>query len=775
MPAEQRPRRVLIIVENLPVPFDRRVWQEATTLRNHGYAVSVICPRGLDYTRGHEVIDGIEVFRHPLPVEADHWLGYLVEYALSTLFQFLLAWRVFVGRGFDVIHACNPPDSIFLVGLWFRLFGKRFIFDHHDLSPELYEAKTGRRGGVVYRTLLCLERWTYRCADVAIAPNESFRRIAIERDGFDQDRVFIVRSGPDLALVRRRSPNVALKRGRRYLVTYVGIMGAQDGVPLLLEAAHHLVHREGREDVQFLLVGGGTELEGLRVRTRELGLSGYLTFTGLVPPHSDLLADALSTADVGVTPDPPNAMNDQSTMNKTLEYMAYGKPVVQFDLTEGRASAGAASLYAGHGDPVRLAAQIATLLDDEALRNRMGRIGRLRIEDTFAWEHQVPALLAAYDAAFARRAAPVREPAGSRASHATVLLVEDGMPGGVRRAADYLLGAWHGSATAPAVERIALRGAGSLPASALVYASALARIARALLGRRARLVHVNMTQRGSTWRALPVVAMARLARTPVVLHLHSSEYRRFVGGLPRPARSAVRWLFRSADRVIVLGDSWAEYVRTTLGADEARLTVLHNAVPGPAAPPVEHEPAAAPRLLFLGRLGERKGVRELLAALARPEVARLPWQATLAGDGEVERYRHEAARLGLADRVTFTGWIAPDAVARELDAADLLVLPSYAEGLPLAILEALAHGLAVIATPVGATAEVIRDGESGLLVPPGDVLALAAALRRVIADPQFRARLGAAGREAWERDYDLTVYASRMRDIYDEVAPLPAA
>jgi len=399
-----RARRVLFIVENLPVPFDRRVWQEATTLHRQGYGVSVICPKASGYERSHEVIDGIAIYRHPLPFEATGWLGYLLEYAVALFFQFVLAWRVFFTRGFDAIHACNPPDTIFIVGGFFKLFfGKRFIFDHHDLSPELYQAKTGKQRGTLHRVLLLLERLTFRVADVSIATNDSYRAVAVGRGGMDPADVFVVRSGPDMSRVQRRAPNVDLRRGHRYLVTYVGIMGPQDGVPLLIEAARYLV-RDLRCDAQFVLVGGGTEFDRVRDLVAEYGLEDCVTLTGLQPPHSDVFLDALNTADVGVAPDPPNPMNDKSTMNKTLEYMAFGKPVVQFELTEGRASAGPAALYARGEDAHDLAHKIETLLEHQDMREAMGRLGRERIETTLSWQHQEPALLNAYDRAFVRRA-----------------------------------------------------------------------------------------------------------------------------------------------------------------------------------------------------------------------------------------------------------------------------------------------------------------------------------------------------------------------------------
>jgi glycosyltransferase involved in cell wall biosynthesis len=388
-------RRVLIIVENLPSPFDRRVWQEATTLTTAGYTVSIICPTGKGYEKKFELIDGVAIYRHNLPLEADGALGYLVEYTWALLAQFMLAFRVLFTRGFDVIHACNPPDTIFIVGGFFKLFGKKFIFDHHDINPELYEAKFGRRG-FMYDMLVRLERWTFRTADVSIATNESYRQIAIERGGMDPDKVYVVRSGPALSRMRIQPPVETLKRGRRYLVGYVGVMGAQEGIDLLLQAVRHLVHDQKRSDIHFGLVGGGTELEAMRQMSVQLGVADFVTFTGRVP-DAELLA-MLNTADVCVNPDVANEMNDKSTMNKIMEYMALGKPIVQFDLTEGRFSAREASLYANKNDPLDLAAKIAQLCDDPAARARMGEYGRERVAKELNWDHEVPKLLAAYRA-----------------------------------------------------------------------------------------------------------------------------------------------------------------------------------------------------------------------------------------------------------------------------------------------------------------------------------------------------------------------------------------
>jgi glycosyltransferase involved in cell wall biosynthesis len=394
-------RRVLILVENLPSPFDRRVWQEATALHDAGYAVSIICPTGRGYEKKYESIGGIDIWRYRLPTEAEGALGYALEYAFALFHSFILSLRVLATRGFDVIHACNPPDLFFLIGNFYKLFGKKFVFDHHDANPELYEAKFGRRG-LLWKAVCLLERMTFRFADVSIATNESYRRIAIERGGMPPERVFVVRSGPSLGRLKRGPAVEALKRGKRHLVGYVGVMGRQEGIDLLLQAARILIHEFRRKDVHFGLVGGGTSLHEMQSLARSLGVADYVTFTGRVP-DAELLA-MLNTADVCVNPDAANAMNDISTMNKIMEYMALGKPIVQFDLAEGRFSAREASLYARRNDPGDFAAKIAELLDDPGKRAAMGAFGRKRVREELEWHYEVPKLLAAYEALWAKPA-----------------------------------------------------------------------------------------------------------------------------------------------------------------------------------------------------------------------------------------------------------------------------------------------------------------------------------------------------------------------------------
>jgi glycosyltransferase involved in cell wall biosynthesis len=394
-------RKVLILVENLPSPFDRRVWQEATTLSQHGYLVSIVCPTGKGFEAPYECIEGIHIYRYSLPTEAEGALGYLLEYSAALWHSFRLAFKVRRRHGFDVIHACNPPDLLFIVGVFFKwCCGTKFLFDHHDINPELYEAKFGRRG-LLWKLMVWLERLTFKASDVSIATNESYRRIAIERGGMDPSRVYVVRSGPKLDRLRIQPPQPALKQGRPYLVGYVGVMGKQEGIDYLLRAVHHIVHDLKRSDVHFGLVGGGTSLEELKQLAAHLGVTEFVTFTGRVPDAE--LLDVLNTADVCVNPDVANEMNDKSTMNKIMEYMALGKPIVQFDLTEGRFSAGEASLYAARNDSTDMARKVLELLDDPERRRSMGEFGRHRVENVLEWRYEAPKLLQAYDRLWASR------------------------------------------------------------------------------------------------------------------------------------------------------------------------------------------------------------------------------------------------------------------------------------------------------------------------------------------------------------------------------------
>lgn len=389
------PGKVLIIVENLPVPFDRRVWMEAKALRQAGYQVSIICPVGKGYESLEEEIDGIYVYRHHLPPEANSAAGYFREYAAALRWEWQLAHRIRHARGFDVIHACNPPDLIFLVAAWFKLFhGTKFIFDHHDINPELYESKFHRRD-LFYHCVRLAERLTFALADTVISTNDFYREIALTRGKKRPERVFVVRSAPDLRRFNRVPENPSFRHGREYLVGYLGVMGPQDGVDHLLQAVHEIVVKRGRKDIQFCLIGKGPMFESLKTMAQELQVADCVEFTGRIPDAE--MIERISSCDVCVNPDPLNPLNDKSTMNKILEYMALERPIVQYNLQEGRRSAAEASLYAEPNNSVDLANKIEQLLADPQARARMGQLGRTRMVEQLEWRHQIPKLLKAYE------------------------------------------------------------------------------------------------------------------------------------------------------------------------------------------------------------------------------------------------------------------------------------------------------------------------------------------------------------------------------------------
>ena len=392
----EKERKILIIVENLPVPFDTRVWQEATTLAANGYTVSVICPVGKGYMAKEETLDGVHIFRHPLPPEGNGAIGYFREYGSALREELRLAKKVYREIGFDVIHGCNPPDDIYMVASFFKKYGVKYVFDHHDICPELFEAKFGSTKGLLYKSQVWLERQTYKHCTFAFVTNESYRRIAIERDRMPPERVIVLRSGPKLERLRQLPPDPSIRRGYPYMVGYLGVIGQQEGVEYILQAAQYIKEREN--NVFWGIVGGGPHLEAMKKQAHAMGLDDCVEFTGRVPDEQMLRY--LNTADVCVNSDTYNAMNDKSTMNKVLEYMALGKAIVQFDLTEGRYSAQDASLYAKRNDAVDMAEKIRQLLADPELRERMGRYGHERIVNELSWDNTSKALLEGYEKFF---------------------------------------------------------------------------------------------------------------------------------------------------------------------------------------------------------------------------------------------------------------------------------------------------------------------------------------------------------------------------------------
>jgi glycosyltransferase involved in cell wall biosynthesis len=392
-------RKVLIIVENMTVPVDFRVWKEARSLQNAGYEVVVLCPKGWGHNKSYELLEGVHIYRHPTAKEGNSRFDYIFEYSYALFWETLFSWWIFLRHGFRVIQGCNPPDNIFLVALPFKLFGVKYIFDHHDVIPELYFSKYERKG-LLYKLQVWLEKATFRCSDVVMSTNNSYREIAISRGGMREENVFVVRNGVDPKAFKPVPSNPARKQGKKYLVGYVGTMSTQEGLDILIDVAQHLKNA-GRNDVHFTCIGGGPGLASLRQLTREKNLEDTVTFTGRIP-EADLV-EILSTADVCVNPDKPCPMNSMSTMIKIMEYMALGKPIVQFEGKEGRFSAQDASLYSDGNDRVAdFAEKIVWLLDHPEERARMGEFGRRRIEKDLAWEYSVEKLLAAYEKAFSK-------------------------------------------------------------------------------------------------------------------------------------------------------------------------------------------------------------------------------------------------------------------------------------------------------------------------------------------------------------------------------------
>jgi glycosyltransferase involved in cell wall biosynthesis len=387
--------KALILVENLSVPFDRRVWQESTALRDAGWDVHVICPQGTDRdTEPETEIAGIKIHRYPLKAATGGPRGYLQEYGSALWHTFRLARRV---GPVDVVHACNPPDLLFLVAKMMKRRGARFIFDQHDLVPELYLSRFDRGEDFLYRAVCRIERLTYRAADVVIATNESYREAAVTRGGKKPAEVFVVRSAPAVERFREAPVEESLKRGKPHLLCYLGVMGPQDGVDYALRSLASLRDDLGRTDWHAVFIGGGDTFDDMIGLSHELGLSDLVDFTGRIP--DDDLLRYLSTADVCLSPDPLNPLNDVSTMNKIMEYMAMARPIVSFDLREARVSAGDAAVYAPANDEGEFAKLIARLLDDPEERRRMGELGRARVSGPLSWDHSRTALLAAYEAA----------------------------------------------------------------------------------------------------------------------------------------------------------------------------------------------------------------------------------------------------------------------------------------------------------------------------------------------------------------------------------------
>jgi glycosyltransferase involved in cell wall biosynthesis len=387
-------KKILIIVENLPVPFDRRVWQEAQSLKRKGCQLSIICPKMKGYNKTFEVIDDIKIYRHPLIFEAKSGMGYLLEWGSALFYEFYFALKIYLKEGFHVIQACNPPDIIFLIGLFFKLFGVKYIFDHHDLCVEAFETKFQKRG-LYYYLLAILERCTFLTSDYSIATNESYKKIAIQRGKMKHDKVFVVRNGPN---EDRFKEVVKYNKKKKYIVSYLGVMGKSDGLNILIDVIDYIVNLIKIREISFVLMGDGIERKIIEEDVINRELHEYVSFTGRISDAR--VAGILAVSDVCVNPDEYNVFNNLSTMNKIMEYMYFSKPIVQFDMKEGRFSASDASFYAKRNDSKDFANKILELIDNPTQRRKMGEFGKRRFEDELKWEYSELNLIKLYSEIF---------------------------------------------------------------------------------------------------------------------------------------------------------------------------------------------------------------------------------------------------------------------------------------------------------------------------------------------------------------------------------------
>lgn len=387
-------KHILFIVENSTVPLDLRVWREALTLKDMGYEVSVIGPKKGEYTKNYEILSGIEIYRHPMPYEASDKMGYVIEYFNAIIYELYLSVKIFLKKPFHYIHAANPPDNIFIIALFFKPFGVKYVFDHHDICPELYYANFNRKD-IFYKTLLLFEKISFKVANLVISTNESYKKIAIKRGHKKKEEVFVVRNGPDLLRKNNICEKYEYKNGFNHLVAYIGVIGLQERIDILLRAAYYIINKKGMSDIKFVIIGPGPNLEKMIQLSKNLSLDKYVEFTGYIPDPD--FYNILAAADICVNPELKNEYTDKSTMIKTMEYMFVGKPIVQFETTEGKASAGAAAINVTSNDEMRFAETIIELIQDKAKIKKMGEVGKNRIHDMLSWNKQEINLKNAYE------------------------------------------------------------------------------------------------------------------------------------------------------------------------------------------------------------------------------------------------------------------------------------------------------------------------------------------------------------------------------------------
>jgi glycosyltransferase involved in cell wall biosynthesis len=765
------PNRILIIVENLPVPYDRRVWYEATALVRGGYEVSVICPKGKEATASYDELEGVHIYRHWMPKEHVSIHGYLTEYSVALFLEFLLSLKVFFTRGFDVIQGCNPPDSIFLIAAFYKLlFRRKFVFDHHDIGPELYEAKFNRRG-FLRKMLVWMERLTFATADISIATNEAFKKLAVERDKISPERVFVVRTGPKLDRVRPYPPEDAWKAGRSHMVAYVGTIARQDGLHLLLEAIRHIRTIRRREDIQFVIAGDGPYFKEIVQRAREYGIDDLITFTGRIQDDRKLFT-IVSSADVCVNPDAPNEMNERSTTIKIMEYMAVGKPSVQFDLVEGRLSAAESSLYAQRGDSADFGEKILFLLDHPEAARQMGELGRRRVEEELSWEHEERKLLAAYDALFAGR---LRVPSAPRRNCMLAYTFYE-TDSRVRRYAEALV------KRGDEVDVIAIARAGQ-PALETIRGVRVFRIQERRVDESSpfsylvklvlfffrsawmltvkhfrapyRFIHVHSIPDFEVFATL----VPRLLGVPVILDIHDLVPEFYASKFKVGERSLTFRLLLLLERlssafsshVIISNHLWFEKITRRSVAKEKCTTLINY----PDLTVFSQRPRSENldgkcRLLYPGSLNSHQGLDLAVEAIGRLRDGADECELLIVGDGpDRDKLKCQIQKTHLEDRIFMRGYTSAENIATIMTNADLGVVPKRdnafaTEAFSTKILEFMAMGVPVIVSRTRIdqyyfTEELVEFFE------PGSAADLATKIHRLKQNPARKAAIIAAG------------------------------
>ncbi|RJP92365.1 MAG: glycosyltransferase WbuB [Desulfobacteraceae bacterium] len=386
-------KHILFIVENCAVPLDKRVWSEALLAREIGFDVTIISPENGKKNKKFERLDEIDIYRHPMPIEASGKTGFIFEYLNALYWELLLSIKIFISKPFHIIHGANPPDHIFIIALFFKLFGVKYIFDHHDLTPENFLAKFARKD-LLFKTLSLMEKITFKTADIIISTNESYKEIAQKRGNKKTNEIFVVRNGPDLSQYTFPPPNKKLKEGFDYLVAYLGVIATQEGIDNLLRSVHHIVYQRDIKNIIFVIVGTGTNWQEMVNLSKEMGLEEYVHFTGFIP-YKDLY-EILATADLCVNPEFRDEFTDKSTMIKIMDYMVFGKPIIQYETTEGKITAGDAAKYIPNNNEIDFAEAIVELLNDPESRSHMGKIAKKRINEKLNWDLQKKNLERAY-------------------------------------------------------------------------------------------------------------------------------------------------------------------------------------------------------------------------------------------------------------------------------------------------------------------------------------------------------------------------------------------